>query len=336
MKHKQKHRKTLQIGFVMDVMEQVLDWAGDTSMAIIKEAQKRGHRTYYIEPGDLFYRDHSLYGHVKEVEVITSPKLGFRTIAEGLIDLKTVDVIFNRKDPPFDLSYLYLTHLLELIESDVFIVNSPRGVRKANEKIYILEFPKWIPPTMISNNPDRFLRFQRAKKTDLILKPLDQKGGEGIQLLPQNSSDALRKLADITANGNRWLMAQKFLKKNLTQGDKRILLLNGKVIGQFGRIPKAGEFRANLSLGGKHVRASLTPRERRLVQALRPKLLRDGLYFVGLDVIDGLLLEINVTSPAGIPEINELEGTRLETQVVDFLEQSSLRGGRRPTKQSRP
>ena len=120
-------------------------------------------------------------------------------------------------------------------------------------------------------------------------------------------------------------MAQKFLKQNLTQGDKRILLLNGKVLGQFGRIPKPGEFRANLSLGGKHVRASLTIRERALIDAIRPKLMADGLYFVGLDVIDGWLLEINVTSPAGIPEINELEGTHLETQVVDFLEAKALR-----------
>lgn len=320
MKHNRKRRNTLKVGFMMDVMEKVEDWVGDTSITLIHEARTRGHLTYYIEPDDLFFRDDTLYAHAKEVEVTSLTKLGFRVLARKVVNLKTLDVIFNRKDPPFDLSYLYLTHLLELIEGEVFIVNSPSGVRTANEKLYILQFPRWIPPTMVSNHPDQLLRFQREKKADLILKPLNQKGGAGIQLLPQNSTDSRQVLEQMTSNGNEWIMAQKFLKENVTQGDKRILLLNGEVIGQFGRIPKPGEFRANLSLGGTPVRTQLTGKEKSLIRSLRPKLVRDGLYFVGIDVIDGLLLEINVTSPAGIPEINELEGTRLETQVVDFLE----------------
>ena len=128
----------------------------------------------------------------------------------------------------------------------------------------------------------------------------------------------------MTASGTQWIMAQKFLKQNLIRGDKRILLLNGKVISYYGKIPKPGEFRANLSLGGKHVRTSLTERERQLVRALRPKLLADELYFVGVDVIDGLLLEINVTSPAGLTEFTELEGTHPEAEVLDFLEEQAF------------
>ena len=307
----------MQVVFIMDVMEKIL-LDVDTSISIMMEAQKRGHQILYVTPRDLFYRDNTLYANTCKVAV--SRASGFRILNQKLIDMETCDVVFNRKEPPFDLSYLYLTQMLERLEPDVFVINSPRGVRKANEKLYILEFPHWVPPTLVSNDPERIKCFQQEKKIDLILKPLDQKGGAGIKLLPWKTKKARQILSQATQNGKKWVMAQKFLRQGLTRGDKRILLLNGDVIGQFGKIPRRGEFRANLSLGGKYVRASLTARERKLVRALRPKLIADGLYFVGVDVIDGWLLEINVTSPAGIPEINELEGTRPEIRVVDFLE----------------
>ncbi len=317
MKHNHKRPKQLQIGFIMDAMEEILlKW--DTSIAIMMEAQRRGHKIFYIVSDDLFLENDTVYANVREV--IVNRTSGFRILCRQLIDLKTCDVIFNRKEPPFDVSYLYLTQMLELLVPEVFVVNSPEGVRKANEKLYILEFPKWIPPTFVSNNPKRIDSFRRELKSDVILKPLDQKGGTGIKLLPHKSKKASYILNQMTKFGKKWVMAQKFLKRNLTQGDKRILLLNGSAIGQFARIPKQGEFRANLSLGGKHVRTSLTLEEQKMVRALRPKLLRDGLYFVGIDVVDGKLIEVNVTSPAGITEINELEGKRPEARVLDFLE----------------
>ena len=312
----------LQIAFIMDVMGKILlKW--DTSISIMIEAQNRGHRVFYIESDDLFVEDNSVYAKVREVTV--SRKSGFNILGTQVIDFKTCDIIFNRKEPPFDVSYLYMTQILELLEPDVFIINSPAGVRKANEKLYILEFKKWIPPTFVSNNPERIEEFQRKLKSDLILKPLDQKGGAGIKLLPFKSRKAKTILKRATQSGIKWIMAQKFLKENLRSGDKRILILNGKVIWQFRRIPKRGEFRSNLSLGGKHIRATLTGAEVKLVSALRPKLLRDGLYFVGIDVVDGKLIEINVTSPAGTTEINELEGRRPEVQIVDFLEEMTSR-----------
>lgn len=309
--------KTLKIAFMMDSMEHILlKW--DTSMGIMIEAQKRGHQIFYLEPKDLFAENGSLYGKVREVRV--SRKRGFEVLKVQTFNLKTFDIIFNRKEPPFDISYLYLTYFLELAEPEAFVINSPKGLRKANEKFYILEFAKWIPPTFVSNNPERIEAFQQKLKCDLILKPLDLKGGAGIKLLPLGSQKTRVILRRATRNGEKWIMAQKFLKKNLTSGDKRILVLNGEPIGQFGRIPKRGEFRANLSLGGKHVRARLAPAEKKLVRALKPKLLRNGLYFVGIDVVDGKLIEINVTSPAGITEINLLEGKHPEVQVVNFLE----------------
>jgi glutathione synthase len=317
MKHNRKARKPLQIAFIMDEMEKLLFWE-DTSISIMEEARRHGHQIFYIEPKDIFFRNTVLHAEARLVDA--SLKNGVQTLAKKTIALDSLDIVFNRKEPPFDLSYLYLTQLLELLVPDVFVINAPRGIRKANEKLYILEFPKWIPPTIVANDPLRISRFQKEHEFDLILKPLDQKGGAGICLLPWKSRGKNRLLTQMTCVGTRWIIAQKFLKKNLTQGDKRILLLNGKVLGQFTRIPKEGEFRSNLSLGGKKECASLTAREKKLVQSIKPKLLRDGLYFVGLDIVDGHLIEINVTSPAGIPEINELEEKHLETRVVDFLE----------------
>ena len=347
MKHNLKRTRAIKIAFLLDPMEKIhLEW--DSSMSLMMEAERRGHRVFYVEPRELFYRDKTIFARAREVS--TSRENGFRILNETTLDLKTCDAVFNRKDPPFDMAYYSLTLLLDLLAPHTLVVNSPAGLRKANEKLYILEFPEWIPPTLVSNNPEQILAFGRAHKTDLILKPLDQKGGEGIKLLPLNSAQKgviLRRqpkdlraqilrfaqndkggfniLKPMTHSGTRWIVAQKFLKKNLTHGDKRILLLNGNAIGQFSRIPKAGEYRSNLSLGGKAVRAVLTSKERKLVKALRPKLLRDGLYFVGLDVVDERLIEINVTSPAGFPEINELEGKRPEVLVVDFLQKLALR-----------
>lgn len=312
-----KGKRRLKVGFVMDPMEKLL-YRYDSSITIMKELQKRGHLIFYLEPKDMFYTSRSVCADVRRVSV--GKRNRFEIKARQTMDLKTLDVVFNRKDPPFDIDYLYLTQLLGLLEPKVFVVNSPRGLQKANEKLYILEWTKWIPPTLVTNDPEKIEAFWRKQKTDVILKPLDQKGGKGIRLLAKKSARAHWILGQATSGGTRWIMAQKFIKQGLTQGDKRILLLDGKVIGVFRRLPKKGEFRANLTLGGTSKTASLTQQERRLVRSLFPKLKKDGLYFVGLDVVAGRLIEINVTSPAGITEINELGGAPPEARISDFLE----------------
>ena len=326
MKHTYKPRaipvtQKLKLAFIMDPMEKLL-LKFDTSITIMMEAQNRGHQIYYIEPREIVYQSNSLYANAREV--IASNQFGFRVISEERLDLKTCDIVFNRKEPPFDVGYLYLTQLLEILEPDVFVINSPAGVRKANEKLYILEFLEWIPDTFVSKNVEEIEFFFKKQKTDLIVKPLDQKGGEGIMLLPRKTKNPREILSRMTFCGTKWVMAQRFLKKNLTEGDKRILLLNGEILGQYRKIPKKGEFRANLSLGAKYVKTDITNDEQKLVEALKSKLIEDGLYFVGIDVIDGKLIEINVTSPAGIPEINELDKKRPEVQIVNFLETQSV------------
>ena len=316
----------LKIGFVMDPMEKLL-YRYDSSISIMKECQKRGHLIFYLEPKNIFYSRNSVYGDVRQVSV--GKKNRFEIRAQKTIDLKTLDVVFNRKDPPFDMNYLYLTQFLAMLEPHVFVVNSPRGLQKANEKLYILEWARWIPPTIVTNDPEKIEAFWRKQRAGVILKPLDQKGGKGIRLLRKKEKRFHGILGQATSGKTRWVMAQKFIKEGLTQGDKRILLLNGKVIGAFRRLPKKGEFRANLTLGGTSRTTLLTQKEHRLVQSLIPKLKKDGLYFVGLDVVAGRLIEINVTSPAGITEINVLEGRHPEAWIVDFLEARVLSRRRR-------
>lgn len=304
----------------MDPMEKLL-LKFDTSLAIMMEAQNRGHQLYYLEPREITYQNNSLYAEAREV--IASSQFGFRVVSKETLDLKTCDVVFNRKEPPFDLGYLYLTQLLECLEPEVFIINSPAGVRGANEKLYILEFPEWIPETLVSRNMEEIEDFFKKQKADIILKPLDQKGGEGVMLLPKKTKKPREILSQVTLCGTKWIMAQRFLKRNLTDGDKRILLLNGEILGQYRKIPKKGEFRANLSLGATYVKTDVSAQERKLILALQSKLLSNGLYLAGIDVVDEKLIEINVTSPAGIPEINELERTHPEARVVNFLERKA-------------
>ena len=300
----------------------------DTSLMIMMEAQNRGHQIYYIEPREITYQNNSLYADAREV--IASSQFGFRVVSKESLDLKTCDVVFNRKEPPFDLGYLYLTQLLECLEPKVFVINSPAGVRKANEKLFILKFPEWIPETLVSRNMEEIEAFFKKQKADIILKPLDQKGGEGVMLLPSKTKKPREILSQVTLCGTKWIMAQRFLKRNLTDGDKRILLLNGEILGQYRKIPKKGEFRANLSLGATYVKTDVSAQEGKLVLALQSKLLSDGLYLAGIDVVDEKLIEINVTSPAGIPEINELERIHPEVRVVNFLEKQANVIARRP------
>jgi len=314
--------KALSIGFVMDPMEHI-DIQYDSSVSLMMEAEKRGHRIYYFEPRDIYTQNHELLGCARKIS-IPARKTGFRVLSTERVYLKNLDVLFIRKDPPFDLSYLYLMQILTLIEKDVFVINSAHGIERANEKLYILEFPRWIPPTTVTNDPLRIEEFQKKIKSDIIIKPLDQKGGAGIKLLPFRLSNSRQALNRMTRHGTKWVMVQKFIKASRTKGDKRILLLNGNVLGQFRRIPVRGEFRANLSLGGMEAKATLTNRERKMVRAIRPKLIRDGLYFVGIDIVDGYLIEINVTSPAGLTVLEALDGKRLEPKVIDFAESRVL------------
>ncbi len=315
-KRHMKTKKHLKIGFVMDPMDKI--GKDDTSLSIMLEAQRRGHQIFYLEPENIFTKNAVVRARARQVKA--GAKAEFRVLKQKNMPLGTLDILFVRKNPPFDLSYLYMTHLLELVSPPTFIINRPEGIRDANEKLYILRFPKWIPPTLVSKNPEEILKFQNKIGTDVVLKPLNLMAGKGVCLLPRKSLSRQAIVREATKNGAKWIMAQKFLKSVRTRGDKRILLLNGKPVGQYRKSPRADEFRSNISLGGIPSKSALTARELQLAREVGGQLVKDGLLFAGLDVLDGYLIEVNVTSPAGIWEINALEGRRVEAETVDFLE----------------
>lgn len=308
--------------FVMDAVEKIY-CPDDTSTSILMELKRRGHRVFYSEPSDLALVNGEVFAKAKTVRV--DLKKGYRILAESRISLSEMNAVFIRKDPPVDLEYLYMTYLLDFVPKHVLMINPPKSIRDSNEKLYPFEFKKWMPPSIATSDFSRILDFQENIGEDIILKVINDKGGHGISRLKLKDPKRRSIVKRATQNGSQTILAQQFLKADLTKGDKRILIWDGKVIGVFGRIPKRGEFRANLSLGGKRVNANLTRREKEMVRVLLKDFRKKNFLFVGVDVIDGFLTEINVTSPAGITDLNYLYKTHLERYVVDRLEQKLAR-----------
>ena len=310
--------QVLRIGVVMDPIEKI-NIDKDTTFVLLREAQNRGHEVYYMELDDLFIRGGTPYGRSRRIHVKRGTphyQLGeFKTGA-----LEDFDVVLMRKDPPFDMRFFFSTHLLSLIdEQKCFVMNSPQGLREANEKLYALRFPEQIPQTLVTSDMLRLKDFMEEHGGEMIIKPLDGSGGSGVFYLNQRDRNTNSILEAATNNGQKLVMGQRYLPE-IRQGDKRIIVLNGEPLGAVLRVPLEEETRGNIHVGGQCVRTDVTPRDREICAALSPLLRQDGLYFVGLDVIGSYLTEVNVTSPTGIQEINSLNGVRLESQVVDFIE----------------
>ena len=316
--------RALKIGFVLDPPEKI-KCLEDTSFYIMKEAYERGHEIFYLDSRDIWARGEKILARAKTVVVNFND--GFKALqAFDSLSLESLDLIFIRKDPPFDSHYLYLTYLLELLKGKVPIWNDPAGIRNANEKLYILNFPERIPETLVASQIGPFLEFLGDVK-DIVLKPLCERGGVDVIRLKKENSEKEKIISEhLDKYGS--LMAQRFLPEVQTTGDKRILLLVGEILGGYVRIPPRGDFRVSVFHDGRYEPATLSDQDRELVKEISPKLLRDGLYFVGLDVIGDLISEINVTSPAGIPEINHFAGEKLEEKVVSFLEHFASAGNR--------
>jgi len=235
-------------------------------------------------------------------------------------ELETFDAIFMRKDPPADAAYLYATMLLSLTDRRrTFVLNEPAGLREANEKLYALNFPQAIPPTLVSQNIARLKNFMAAQGGQMIVKPLDGHGGESVFLASASDRNLNPILEAVTRFESRPIMAQRYLAE-IREGDKRLIVLDGEPLGCTLRVPRDDENRGNIHVGGNCVKAEVTTRDREICRMMRPRLKRDGLYFVGLDIIGNYLTEVNVTSPTGIQEIDRLDGANLEAQVIDFVE----------------
>jgi glutathione synthase len=299
---------SLRVAVQMDPLEKI-NIDGDSTFAIMLKAQELGHSLHYYQPEDLSFAEGRLWtmGYPVTVQRIAGGHYSFGE--PSILDLgKDVDVVLMRQDPPFDLGYITATHLLERIEGETLVINNPASVRNAPEKIWVLDFPQFMPPTAITRSKGLARKFL-AEHGDIVIKPLHGfAGGSVFRIGPDGRNlAALIELFNQTYREPH--VIQKFLPE-IADGDKRIVLVDGEVVGAINRVPGAGEIRSNLAVGGKAAKTELTAREEEICAALGPELRQRGLLFVGIDVIGGRwLTEINVTSPTGIVAIDKFNGT---------------------------
>ena len=310
---------TYKFAFIMDPLENVLV-DKDTTFVFMLEALKRGHQLFFLEPRDLYGRGPQVLGWARRCQVMRS-KPHYRFLDDGgAYPLEVFDAIFMRKDPPANLAYLYTTMLLSLVDRRrTFILNDPAGLREANEKLYTLNFPSVIPPTLITDRIERLKLFMMEQGGEMVVKPLDGHGGEGVFVVTKDDRNLHVILETATEFERRFIMAQRYIPE-IRAGDKRLIVLDGEPLGCTLRVPRPDEHRGNIHVGGTCIKAPVTARDREICRVLKPRLERDGLYFVGLDIIGDYLTEVNVTSPTGVQEIDRLDGVELEAQVIDFVE----------------
>jgi glutathione synthase len=309
----------LTVAVQMDPLE-TINIAGDSTFAIMLGAQARGHRLFHYAAGDLCYRDGRLSAPARPVTVRPIAGDHFTAEAPRVIDLAAdVDVVLMRQDPPFDLAYITATHLLERIAGETLVVNDPASVRNAPEKLFVLDYAEFMPPTMITRRLEDARAFH-AEHGEVVVKPLYGNAGSAVFHVGRKDAN-LAALTELF--GQVWrepFMVQAFLP-DVAQGDKRIVLVDGEPAGAVNRLPKAGEIRSNLAVGGSGAATELTPREREICARLGPELARRGLLFVGIDVIAGFLTEINVTSPTGIVAIDRFNGTDTPALIWNAIEE---------------
>lgn len=295
----------------------------DSTFAFMLAGTKRGHTNLFCLPKDITIREGRVYAHASEAKVSRQAPHYYQGPRE-LVSINDVDAVFIRKDPPFDRAYLFLTLCLERARGQVLILNDPQGLREANEKIYATTFSKWMPPTMVSADRDEIHAFVREKGGACVIKPLDGAGGAGVMLLRSDDKNARSIVDTLTAEGAQIAMVQAFLPK-VVEGDKRVLLMDGEVLGSILRVPRGDDIRSNIHVGGHVEPTTLTAREQELVDDIAPRLKKDGLIFVGLDLIGGHLTEVNVTSPTGIQELARHTGSEPEAKVIEWIEREAAK-----------
>ncbi len=310
---------SLTVAVQMDPLEKI-NISGDSTFAIMLGAQARGHRLYHYLAEDLTYQDSRLYAGAHEVSVQPVPGDHFRLGEFAILDLGSdVDVVLMRQDPPFDLGYITATHLLERIQAETLVVNDPAAVRNAPEKVWVLDFARFMPPTMLTRSLGAARDFL-ARHGDIVLKPLHGFAGGSVFRITSGGSNLSALMELFNATYREPHVLQTFLPE-VADGDKRIVLVDGEFAGAINRRPGSGEFRSNLAVGGTAEATELTEAEREICAALGPELKRRGLLFVGIDVIGGKwLTEINVTSPTGIVAVDRFNGSDTPARIWDAIE----------------
>ncbi|OLP16846.1 glutathione synthase [Leptolyngbya sp. 'hensonii'] len=317
----------MKLAFIIDPI-QALDPGHDTSVALMEAAQERGHEIWITQAHGLGVADGKAWAQLTPVQLTpvqliegrwVAPQPWYRLGEPVFCPLESMDGVFMRTDPPVTIPYLYATYILDYVDPiQTRVINAPAGLRAANEKMYALQFTEAIPRTIVARDKQVIRHFVEQEGA-AVLKPLGGKAGEGILFLDGNDRN-LNSLVEIsTLQGQVPVMVQTYLPA-AKDGDKRIILLHGEPIGAVNRVPTGREFRGNMAVGGRVEAIEITDRELDICRQLAPALKRDGLVFVGIDVIGGYLTEVNVTSPTGIREIDRLSGTRLGHQVMEWLE----------------
>jgi len=307
----------LSVAIQMDPIDNI-DIDGDSTFVLALEAQKRGYTLYHYLPKHMSLLNGRVTARARPLEVRREHGNHATLGAEQVIDLAKVDVVLMRQDPPFDMSYITATHLLEHIHPETLVVNDPAEVRNAPEKIFVTHFDGLLPPTLITSDAIEIAAF-RDQHQDIIVKPLYGNGGAGVFHL-QPGDENLNSLVEMFTDLYREpIIVQRYLPE-VRAGDKRIILVDGVPVGALNRVPMEGESRSNMHVGGRAERSALTPREREICEIIGPQLRAKGLIFVGIDVIGDYLTEINVTSPTGLQEINRYDDVCLEADIWDAIE----------------
>lgn len=309
----------MKLAIILDPLESIKTYK-DSTYAVMREAQARGHELFVMEQRELILSEGKVMGHARKLGLVAD-ELNWYALAEpAWHELTDFDATLMRKDPPFDMEYIYSTYLLELAEGQgARILNRPEAVRDFNEKLSTAKFPQFMPPTLVTRQQD-LIRDFIEKHGDIILKPLDAMGGSSIFRIARHDPNLNVIVETMTQLGSRTVMAQRYIPE-IAQGDKRILIIDGETVPYaLARIPKAGETRGNLAVGGKGVAQPLSANDWKIADALGPKLRELGLFLVGLDVIGDYLTEINVTSPTGFQEITDQSGFNVAGMFVAALE----------------
>ena len=307
----------MKIAFQMDPITGV-DINADSSFRLAEEAQARGHELFFYGPDQLAYEEGRVTAKGHRMTVRREPGNHVDLGPLEHVDLASFDVIWLRQDPPFDMHYITSTHLLDRLKDDVLVVNDPFWVRNYPEKLLVLDFPQLTPPTTIARDLETIKSF-KAKHGDVILKPLYGNGGAGVFRLDANDRNLTSLHELFTGFSREPLIVQKFLP-DVSNGDKRVILVDGEPVGAINRVPAAGETRSNMHVGGRPEKIGLTERDLEICAAIGPLLREKGQVFVGIDVIGDYLTEINVTSPTGIQELERFDGVNIAEKIWQAIE----------------
>lgn len=308
--------------FVMDPLDRIVV-AGDSTFTLMREATRRDHESWWCTPEKLFVVEGQAWAVAQRVDT-SDDDPHFQTGQTREVRLGDLDVVWMRKDPPFDMTYIFATYQLDLVPPPTLVVNDPRGLKLFNEKIWAMHFAEFQPPTLLSRDKERLRRFVAAQPHGAVLKPWDGNGGRGVLIARTEDRNLPSMIELLTDDGRHAIIAQAFVP-GVRKGDKRILLLEGEPVAAINRVPGPTDHRANMHVGGQVKPCELDDRDRAICAALRQPLKDHGQIFVGIDVIDGLLTEINVTSPTGFREVQSLYGLDLAAMLMDRVAAASQR-----------